>query len=109
LRTLGSFQPTLYFHDGEGMTCFIIVAQNLEELRSAARQVLCQQEPPPVAYALVFDSAAETSEGQIAMLVIETADASDEEAQVLAQAYSLHGHPVASGMTRLGAGPNLLK
>ena len=84
----GNVFPTVFVHDSDQVRYFSFELGALDKLRSLVRSTLAEKCPDALAYAFAYDSSVENEGKEVDALIIESADAGDEESEEFAVIYN---------------------
>ena len=83
----GNVFPTVFVHDSDQVRYFTFELGALDKLRPLVRSTLAEKCPNALAYAFAYDSSIEQDGKEVDALIIESADAEDEESLEFAVIY----------------------
>jgi len=83
----GNVFPTVFAHDPDQVRFFVFELGALDELRILVRSTLAEKCPNAVAYAFAYDSSFERDGKEVDALIVESADAEDDESLEFAVIY----------------------
>lgn len=87
LLETGNMLPTVFAHDTDQVRFFSFGIGPLDKIRALARETLAEKCPNAIAYAFAYDSSVEQDGNEVDALMIESADAQDDESLELAIVY----------------------